>query len=410
MTEFAFPREADLMVPTPYKRLLAIRVARMPLLGALIGRLPIAALSLSTILLVRQETGSFAVAGAVEACVATAVAVSLPVQGRLVDRLGQTAVLVPTALANPLALAALVAAAKGGADPVVLGAIGACCGATIPALSSCMRTLWSELVPDPVLRQSAFALDAVLLEVCFIVGPLVTATLVAIGSPAAAVLVNAACSTAGTLVFAASRASRSWRGAPGGGDWAGPLRSPGVVVLLFVELGFGAAIGAMEISTTAFATQEGSPSAVGALIAVQAAASMAGGLWYGSRQHGRSAADRYPRLCLLIAVGFAPLLLMSSIANAVPLMALSGFGFAPAGAVVYMLIDELAPPGTATETSTLMITAVVVGVAVGNAVGGALVSGDHAARGFAAAVVAALLSWFIAYRGRPALRTAPEPA
>jgi Major Facilitator Superfamily len=379
-------------------------------MGVLIGRLPIAALSLSTILLVRQETGSFAVAGAIEACVAIAAAVSLPVQGRLVDRLGQPAVLLPVAAANPLALAALVLAAKGGADPVTLGAIGAASGATIPALSSCMRTLWSELVPDPELRQSAFALDAVLLEMCFIVGPLGTAALVAIGSPAAAVLANAAFSSAGTLVFAASRASRSWRGRPSRGYWAGPLRSPGIVVLLFVELGFGAAVGAMEISTTAFATQEGSPGLAGALIAVQAAASMAGGLWYGSRQHSTRAADRYPRLCLLIAVGLAPLLLMSSITGGLPLMALSGFGLAPAGAVLYMLIDELAPPGSATETSTWLITAVVAGVAAGNAVGGALVSGGHASRGFAAAVLAAALSWAVAYRGRPALQAAPEPA
>jgi predicted MFS family arabinose efflux permease len=343
--------------------------------------------------------------------VAIAVALSLPAQGRMVDRVGQTAVLLPVAAANPLALAALVVAAKEGADPVILVAIGACCGATIPALSSCMRTLWSELVPDPELRQSAFALDAVLLEVCFIVGPLVTSALVAIGSPAAAVAANATFSSVGTLVFAASRVSRSWRGSQSSrGDWAGPLRSRGVVVLLFVEMGFGAAIGAMEISAIAFATQEGSPGLAGALIAVQAAASMAGGLWYGSRRHTTRAADRYPRLCLLIALGFAPLLLMTSMASALPLMALSGFAFAPAGAVLYMLIDDLSLPGTATETSTWMITAVVVGVAAGNAVGGALVSGGHAFRGFAAALVAAALSWFVAYRGQPALRAAPEPA
>jgi len=49
--------------------------------GALIGRLPIAALSLSTIILIRHETGSFAIAGVVEASVGIAAAVSLPVQG-----------------------------------------------------------------------------------------------------------------------------------------------------------------------------------------------------------------------------------------------------------------------------------------------------------------------------------------
>jgi len=378
--------------------------------GALIGRLPIAALSLSTIILIRHETGSFAVAGVVEASVGIAAAVSLPVQGRLVDRYGQTAVLVPAAALNPLALVALVGAASGGAGAAALVAIGALSGATFPALSSCMRTLWSDLVPDPVLRQSAFALDAVLLEACFIVGPLATGALVGAGWPAAAVLANAAFSTVGTIVFAASRASRSWRGSPRHGDWAGPLRSAGILILLLAELVFGVAIGAMEISTTAFATQHGSPGLAGALIAVQAAASMAGGLWYGSRRHGMRAGERYPRLCLLVALGFAPLILMSSIASALPLMALSGFAFAPAGAVLYMLLDELAPPGGATEASTWLITAVVTGVAAGTAVGGSLVSGDHASRGFAAALLAAGLSWLVVYLGRPALSSSPEPA
>jgi MFS family permease len=398
------------VIPAPYKRLLALRRARLPLLGTLISRLPIAALSLATIIFVRQETGSFAIAGAVEAATGLAAAASLPVQGRLVDRLGQTRVLLPTAAANPLALIGLVVAAKGGADPIALVAIGAVSGATIPALGSCMRTLWAELVPNPELRQSAFALDAVLLELCFIVGPLGTAVLVGIGSPAAALIVNAALSSVGTFLFAASRASRRWRGSAARHHWAGPLRSAGVIVLLIAELWGGLAIGAMEISTTAFATQLGSAGLAGALIAAQAAASMAGGLWYGSRRHGASAAERYPRLCLLLAVGFAPLIVMGSMASAVPLMALSGLAFAPSSAVVFMLIDDLAPPGSVTEASTWLLTALVAGVAAGTAIGGGLVGGGHPSRGFAAAFAAAMVSWLVAYRGQPALRAAPEPA
>ncbi len=397
------------MVPSPYKRLLAIHRARMPLLGSLIGRLPIAALSLATIILVREETGSFAIAGAVEASASIAAVVSLPLQGRLVDRFGQTVVLLPVAAANPFAIGGLVVAATGGAGPVALVAIGAATGATIPALGSCMRTLWAELVPDPTLRQTAFALDAVLLEVCFVAGPLGTAVLVGLGSPVAALLANAAFSSVGTLLFAASRASRSWRGSPVRGRGR-PLRSAGVIVLVLTELAFGVALGAMEISTTAFATELGSPGLAGALIAVQAAASMAGGLWYGSRRHRTPAAERYPRLCLLIAIGFVPLLLMGSMASALPLMALSGFAFAPSGAVVYMLIDELAPPGAETELSTWLITAVIAGAAAGTAIGGVLVSGGHPSRGFAAAVLGAVLSWLVAYRGRGALRASPAAA
>ena len=60
----------------------------MPIVGAGVGRLPIAGLSLAMILLIRAETGSFAVAGLVEAAFAIAGAFSFPIQGRLVDRVG----------------------------------------------------------------------------------------------------------------------------------------------------------------------------------------------------------------------------------------------------------------------------------------------------------------------------------
>jgi MFS family permease len=383
---------------------------RVPLAGVVVGRLPIAGMSLATFLLVRHETGSFAVAGAVEACIAVATAASLPLQGRLIDRYGQTRILLPAAALNPLAMTALVVAAKGGASPVVLGAIGLVCGGTVPALGAAMRTLWGQLVPDTALRQSAFALDAVLVETAFITGPLLTAALVSAESPALAVLVNAGLTLAGTLTFVLSRASRRWRGTPHDGGWAGPLASSRMVLLVAIQLPLGAAIGAMEVATVAFATQEGAPGIAGALIAVQAAASLAGGLWYGARTHHTSAAERYPKLLLCIAVAFAPLLLMSSIATAFPLMTLSGFAFAPSGAVVYMLIDELSPPGGATESTSWVSTAIITGVAAGNAIAGAVVGGGHARYGYAVAVVAAALAGFLALSARPAWRPAEEAA
>jgi predicted MFS family arabinose efflux permease len=398
------------MLPQAYRRLLAIRPARVPLAGVIVGRLPIAGMSLATVLLLRHETGSFAVAGAVEACIAIAMAASLPAQGRLIDRYGQTVILLPVAALNPLAMTALVLAAKGGAGPAALAAIGIVCGASTPALGAVMRTLWSELVPDRALRQSAFALDAVLIETAFITGPLLTAALVSTASPALAVLVNAGLTLAGTLTFAASRASRRWRGVPHDGGWAGPLASSPVALVVAIQVPLGAAIGAMEVATVAFATQEGAPGVAGALIAVQAAASLAGGLWYGARTHHASAAERYPKLLVCIAAAFAPLLLMSSIATAFPLMTLSGFAFAPSGAAVWMLIDELSPPGGATESTSWISTAIIAGVAAGNAIGGAVVGGGHARTGYAVAVAAAALAAFSALSARPAWRPAEEAA
>jgi predicted MFS family arabinose efflux permease len=166
----------------------------------------------------------------------------------------------------------------------------------------------------------------------------------------------------------------------------------------------------MEISITAFATHEGSSSMAGVLIAAQAAASLVAGLWYGSRHHDSPPGERYPLICLLLALGLVPLLFTTSIVQAIPLMIVSGFALAPAGTVLYGLIDELAPPGTATEAFTWMVTAISSGVAGGSALGGTLVSGGHAHRGFVATVAAAAVAAGIAYLARPVFRPAPSTA
>src|SRR3954453_13347947 len=108
----------------PYRRILAIRDARLPMLATAIDRIPIASLSLSTILLVHAETGSFKTAGIVEAAFAIATAVPLPGQGGLGDRLGETGVLGIAVALNPLTLIGLVVAAHGGASVGVLVLLG----------------------------------------------------------------------------------------------------------------------------------------------------------------------------------------------------------------------------------------------------------------------------------------------
>jgi hypothetical protein len=177
-----------------------------------------------------------------------------------------------------------------------------------------------------------------------------------------------------------------------------------------VEVAFGVSLGAMEISITAFAREEGSSSMAGVLIAFQAAASLVAGLWYGSRHRQAPPGERYPRICLLMTAGFVPLPFVASIGEAIPLMVLSGFALAPAGTVLYALIDELAPAGTATEAFTWMVTAISSGAAAGSALGGALVSGGHPHRGLVAMVAAAAVAAAISYLARPVFRAAPSTA
>ena len=111
------------MVPAAYRELLAIRRARLPVVASLVGRLPLASEGLAILFLVRAVTGSFADAGLVEAFALVGVGVGVPIQGRLVDHMGQPRVLLPAATINAASLGVLVIVARG--DP----SVGHACGA-----------------------------------------------------------------------------------------------------------------------------------------------------------------------------------------------------------------------------------------------------------------------------------------
>ncbi len=384
-----------------------MREARLPLIGSTIGRLPLGASGLAVILLIKATTGSFAQAGVVEAAVTIGAGVGLPVQGRIIDRTGQTAVLAVAQTVSAVSATGLVVSAHSGAGLAVLVAFAFAFGAFVPPLSMCMRALWGALLEDGPRRQSAYALDAVIIEVAFIGGPLITAAAVAVASPSVAVLVSAGLEVAGASMFLASTASRTWRGAGGPSDWAGPLRSLGVRVLAATGLAFGLAVGALIVALTAFATAEGSRAASGVLISAQAVASLIGGLWYGSRVWNSPLERRYAIAFCVMAAGFLPLAAGWSMPSMAILVVLSGVAIAPASAIEYSLVDRVAPAGTSTEAFAWLTTSTVFGIGAGDAVCGAIVNGGNVSLGLLLASASAMAAALVALSGQRILAAAP---
>ena len=320
------------------------------------------------------------------------------------DRIGQTRVILTTTALTAAGFTGLILLAHGGASVAVLCAAGAFAGlGTIPT-GTAMRTLWSDLVPESDLRQAAFALDAVAIDVAFIVGPLIAAAVIAVASPTASLSVCIALSLLGSTVFALSRASRTWRGAPAEHRRIGPLRAAAVWVLMGAALGVGIAVGAAELAITAFASAHGAAELGGVLIAVQALASAAGGLWYGARSWRSPPGERLPGVALVFALTFAPLVAIPSLGTAFPLMALSGLALAPAISLVYLLLDSLAPVGSAAEATGWVLTAIVGGAALGNALAGVAVTEASPHAGMAVAFAGGLVTLGAAWIGRHSLR------
>ena len=393
----------------PYRALWRIPGAPRLIVAGIVARIPFGLVGLSLLFLVEAETGSYAAAGTVVGAYGIASAVVAPPAGRLVDRHGQPAVLIPLALGNAGALVLLVVLALSGAPTGALVACAVVAGACIPPLSASFRALWPGFAGE--LSESAFALEAVLLDVYFVVGPMAAAALSALVSPAFAVLAGAAMSAGGVLAYATAAAPRAWHGSPPERRArAGALATQAVRVLIVMSLFNGAMFGFLELALPAFADERGDAEAGGVLIGLLSLGSVIGGVAYGSRPHPRPLVRRTLELSLLVTAGFALLLLPGSMALMAVACVVGGLALAPLTTVYYLLIDAVAPAGLRVEANNWLLAASVAGVSLGSALGGVLAEGPGV-RAVLLAMVgssAAATAWVVARRR--ALREAFDAA
>jgi MFS family permease len=151
------------------------------------------------------------------------------------------------------------------------------------------------------------------------------------------------------------------------------MAARGMRTLALALAGVGVAIGIWEIGVVAAARQEGATEVAGILLAVWAAASAVGGLWYGGRTWRGATGRRFLVLLALLALACAPMAVAPSLAALGVVVAAVGLVTAPLESSAFLLASELAPPGTLTESATWVTTAMNVAAAAGIATAGALV-------------------------------------
>jgi MFS family permease len=380
-----------------------------PVFATVLARFPIGLNGLAILLFVQNVTGSFGIAGVATGALALGVAVGAPVQGRLVDRAGR-ALMVPMAVGHAAALATLWVLGTAGASPAILVALPFLAGLGFPPTSAVLRSLWPRLLRDrPDLVSSAYALDSVMIEVIFILGPLAVAAIVVAVGPQAALGVSAACVLAGTTTFVAQLvAVDERRTAHDERHFLGALASDGVRTLVLSTFPVGFCFGATEVALPAFSEAKGSEALAGVLIAVLSAASVAGGLLYGARPWRTPLPELHLRLAMLLPIAFLPVLAAWSIPAMAVLVIPAGAVIAPLLASRNELVGRVAPPGAATEAFTWPLMALTSGIALGSGLAGVLVEGEGwEAAALAAAVAAALGAAVVAARRRTLLVPAP---
>lgn len=384
------------------------------------GRLPIAMRSISILVLISAVTGSLGEAGAVSAVMLVTQGVTGPAVGRLADRYGQRRVLLTACPAHALAIALLLVTILARAPLWLVLVAALATGCTSVSFGSFMLARWSTLVSGK-LQQTAYALESMLEEVVFLLGPLLVALLVSAVDPAAGLVACGVFATVGFITIALHRRSEPAVGIaakstaepgtePGRRRPLRVITLPGIQVLMACYAGMGFLLGAVDVTMIAFAREQGAPGLGGVLLALTAAGSLTGGAVYGAMDWRLPKARLLTVTTCVLALGAAPLAFAPSFTVMALLAIVAGFAIAPALIAGTTLLQSLAPKESLSEAFSWLTSAGSVGIALGTAAAGRLAG--LSGFGYAAwmAVAGGVVALGLSVGGQPVLRRRPVTA
>ena len=444
---------------SPYQRLFALPGTKAFCLSGAVARLPISMMSLGIVLALNHIYDNWTVAGTMSAVYVLAMSCVTPFYARAFDRFGQARV---GRIALAVQLAAMLSFAFAALMRVpipVLFALAVVMGLTQFSFGALVRTRWSYAlrgVPDgEQLLNTAYAMEAAIDEVVFILGPILAAWLATSVHPVSQLFVpTLACGIGGTVflslrstqppamveqiaVSAASVESKDAKTAmPNGsatlvtGEGSPQAGSPaadrltlrqlkrsgakpksvllygGVLPLLAVFIVFNMSFTSFDVSITATMKGMGLESFLGLQLAMFALGSCIGALIFGSRQLKGSHWGHMVMFLALLTVGYAFFrLTMDHLVLLGVVEILSGLTVSPLFATGNLIVKDLVPPQSLTEGLSWVTTAGTVGTSIGSSVAGIVLDAASPHVGMLlpcaftlASVPLALLGWRLSKR------------
>ncbi|HEX4944245.1 MAG TPA: MFS transporter, partial [Usitatibacteraceae bacterium] len=236
------------------------------------------------------------------------------------------------------------------------------------------RTLWRHMFTRDEDRRRAFAIDAVMIEVNFTLGPAIIAGVLAAANTTTAFALAIGASVAALLVFAASPALRYFRAEKRSDrHLLGPLTEPRLLPVFIATFGLAASFGFLEVGYPGYATALAVPALGGIFLSVNSLGSALGGAVFGGLTL-RAPIER--QFAATTGLMTAPLVLhyfVDAPAAFAFVAFLAGASIAPSIACQSVLVSRLAPSHYATEAFTWSSTFIVSGLGAGMALGGWLI-------------------------------------
>ena len=389
-------------MPNPYREIFKAQGATGFATAGFFARLPIAMAPIGIVAMLSQTHGEYWLAGAVSATFALTNAVVAPQISRLIDRIGQTRVVVPTTVVSVIAFAVLMVAANQNWSIWTLF-VSALLAAVMPSIPAMVRARWTEIFRDRPELNTAFAFESAADELVYIAGASLSVGLSVALFPEAGMLASTLFLALGTAAFIAQRATEPSVRPQEVGSSGSAIRQRPVQIITFALIFIGAIFATAEVSAVAITKDLGQPSAASLVIGVYALGSFVVGLIVGALKLTMPLQRQLAIAVGIIALTTLPLL----IANTVPSLALavfiSGVAISPTFITAFGLIERRVPETMLTEGVTWVMTGIGIGMALGAFASGWVVDNFGAQNGFWVSVVAGTVSLLTVLLGQRSL-------
>ena len=364
-------------------------------LAGLLARLPLSMTGIGLITMLSQQRGAYTLAGMVSACFALSIAVLAPRISALVDRYGQFKVLPFAAASSALSMLALLACARWQGPDWLLLVLAAAVG-SLPSMPAMVRARWTTIYSGTPQLQTAFALEGVLDDLAFIVGPPLSVGLSMLLFPEAGPLAAALFLIIGVGLFVVQRSTEPPVNPLAHTDTSSApsmLRQPVVRTLALFMLAQGIIVGVIDVASVAFATAQGQPGMASVVLSFYALGSCAMGLLFGTLRLQMPLSRQIVWVGASVAISALPLLLASNLTALTVAVLLAGITFGPTITVAMSLVEQQVQTHRLTEGMTWLLTGLASGVALGAAAAGWLIDHWGAQQSFALALVAGAAMW-----------------
>ena len=395
----------------PYREIFRAPGAKGFSAAAFFARLPLAMAPIGIVAMLSQTRGEYWLAGAVSATFALTNAFVSPQISRLVDRLGQSAVVVPSTIVSVLSFIILVVAANQGWPAWTLFA-STFFAAVMPSIPALVRARWTEIFRDRPELNTAFAFESAADELVYITGASFSVGLAVSLFPEAGMIASTIFLALGSAAFLMQRSTEpkvraiDAEAPQHSAIWQRPVQII-TLALIFV----GATFATAEVSAVAITKQLGEPSAASIVIGVYALGSFIVGLIIGALNLKMPLQRQLLVAATVLAITSLPLLVASS---SVALLAfavfLSGVAISPTFITAFGLIERRVPEAMLTEGVTWVMTGIGIGMALGAFVSGWVVDSFGPANGFWVSVAATIAAVIVIALGQASLSGTRAPS